>query len=192
MLNAVRFTTDELCRLESEVLSADERALAMELQIFEELTHHALAQADMIAKSAEIMAQLDVAAGLAELAAEYNYVRPVLNDSLDFEIIDGRHPVVEAVLRREGGNGFVGNDCVLKHDDDRIWLLTGPNMAGKSTFLRQNALIAVMARGRVVRAGEKRGYRHYRQGVFDGSARATIWRAGGRRLWLRWWKRQRF
>lgn len=99
----------------------------------------------MIAKSAEIMAQLDVAAGLAELAAEYNYVRPVLNDSLDFEIIDGRHPVVEAVLRREGGNGFVGNDCVLKHDDDRIWLLTGPNMAGKSTFLRQNALIAVMA-----------------------------------------------
>lgn len=145
VLNAVRFTTDELCRLESEVLSADERALAMELQIFEELTHHALAQADMIAKSAEIMAQLDVAAGLAELAAEYNYVRPVLNDSLDFEIIDGRHPVVEAVLRREGGNGFVGNDCVLKHDDDRIWLLTGPNMAGKSTFLRQNALIAVMA-----------------------------------------------
>lgn len=145
VLNAVRFTTDELCRLESEVLSADEKALAVELQLFEDLTQRALVQADMIALSAEIMAKFDVDAALAELAADYNYVRPVLNDSLDFEVIDGRHPVVEAALKRESGTSFVGNDCVLKHDDDRIWLLTGPNMAGKSTFLRQNALIAIMA-----------------------------------------------
>ncbi len=145
VLNAVRFTTEELCKLENEVLSADERALAMEMQIFEELTAHTLAQADMIAKSAAVMAQLDVASALAELAAERNYVRPVLDDSLDFEIIEGRHPVVEAAIKRENGGSFVGNDCVLKSEDDRIWLLTGPNMAGKSTFLRQNALIAVLA-----------------------------------------------
>ena len=141
VLNAVRFTTDELCRLESEVLSADERALAMELKIFEELTHHALAQADMIAKSAEIMAQLDVAAGLAELAAEYNYVRPVLNDSLDFEIIDGRHPVVESLQDAP----FVPNDTLLDNHENRVIILTGPNMAGKSTYMRQTALIVLMA-----------------------------------------------
>ncbi len=145
VLNAVRFTTDELCKLESEVLSADEKALALELQIFEELAQRALVQADMIAQSAEIMAKLDVASSLAELAAEYNYVRPVINDSLDFDVVDGRHPVVEAALKRENAVSFVGNDCILKHEDDRIWLLTGPNMAGKSTFLRQNALIAIMA-----------------------------------------------
>ena len=145
VLNAVRFTTDELCQIESEVATADEQALATEMQIFEELARHALVQADAIARSAEIMGRLDVAAGLAELAAEYNYARPVLNDGLDFEVIDGRHPVVEAALKRGDGGNFVGNDCVLRHKDDRIWLLTGPNMAGKSTFLRQNALIAIMA-----------------------------------------------
>ncbi len=144
VLNAVRFTTDELCRLESEVVSADEQALEVELKIFEELTQHALVQADAIAKSAEIMARLDVSAGLAELAAECNYVRPVLNDSLDFAVLEGRHPVVEAALKHNDGSSFVGNDCLLQHDGDRIWLLTGPNMAGKSTFLRQNALIAIM------------------------------------------------
>ncbi len=145
VLNAVRFTTDELCRLESEVASADEQALAVELKIFEELTQQALMQADVIAKSADIMARLDVSAGLAELAAEYNYVRPVIDDSLDFVVLEGRHPVVEAALKHNDGSNFVGNDCILQHDNDRIWLLTGPNMAGKSTFLRQNALIAIMA-----------------------------------------------
>lgn len=145
VLNAVRFTTDELCRLENNVNSADEQALSTEMQLFEELSQRALVQADMIAQSAEIMARLDVAAGLAELAFDYNYVRPVLNDSLDFKVTDGRHPMVEVALRREGETGFVGNNCELRYDDDRLWLLTGPNMAGKSTFLRQNALIAIMA-----------------------------------------------
>lgn len=145
VLNAVRFTTEELCALESEVLSADDRALAMELQIFEELTCYALAQCDAINEAAEIIARLDVASAVAELAAERQYVRPVVDDSLDFCIEEGRHPVVEAALRREDGSRFVGNDCHLIAGEDRIWLLTGPNMAGKSTFLRQNALIAIMA-----------------------------------------------
>lgn len=145
VLNAVRFTTAELSELESEVNGALERALEMEQQIFNELTEHAMAQADAIRNSAERIAALDVAAALAELAAEYNYVRPTVNDSLDFEIIEGRHPVVEYVMRKEGNGRFIGNTCVLNSETDRIWLLTGPNMAGKSTFLRQNALIAIMA-----------------------------------------------
>lgn len=145
VLNAVRFTTQELSALESEVNNSVERALEMEQQIFNELTEHAMAQADAIRRSAERIAALDVASALAELAAEYNYVRPVVDDSLDFEIIEGRHPVVETVMKKEGSGSFVGNNCILNAENDRIWLLTGPNMAGKSTFLRQNALIAIMA-----------------------------------------------
>ncbi|MCM1323783.1 MAG: DNA mismatch repair protein MutS [Acetobacter sp.] len=145
VLNAVRFTTEELVDLENEVNTALERALEMEMQIFNELTEHALAQADAIQRSAERIAALDVSAALAELAQEEGYVRPQVDDSLDFNIIEGRHPVVETVMRKEGAGKFVGNNCVLNAENDRIWLLTGPNMAGKSTFLRQNALIAIMA-----------------------------------------------
>ncbi len=145
VLNAVRFTTEELMELEREVFSAEEEALNLELEIFEKLREFALGQADKIVHSAEIMAEIDVASALAELAVECDYVRPIVDNSLDFDVVDGRHPVVEAALRLEGANNFVGNDCKLKYEDDRIWLLTGPNMAGKSTFLRQNALIAVMA-----------------------------------------------
>ena len=144
VLNAVRFTTKELCELENEVLSADEKALEMELKIFEDLMLHAMAQADLISKAAHVIAQLDVASGLAQLASEYGYTRPILNDSLDFEVIEGRHPVVEATTDKRK-NPFVANDCVLRKGEDNLWLLTGPNMAGKSTFLRQNALITIMA-----------------------------------------------
>ena len=145
VLNAVRFTTEELMELEKEVLSADEEALNLELEIFERLREFALGQADKIIRSAEIIAELDVASSLAELAVECNYVRPIVDKSLDFEVIEGRHPVVEAALKFDGTKSFVGNDCKFDYDVDRIWLLTGPNMAGKSTFLRQNALIAIMA-----------------------------------------------
>ena len=145
VLNAVRFTTEELETLEREVLSAEEDALKIELEIFEKLREYALGQANHITRSSEIIAEIDVASALAELAAECNYVRPIVDNSLDFDVVEGRHPVVEAALKREAKSGFVGNDCKLNYNEDRIWLLTGPNMAGKSTFLRQNALIAIMA-----------------------------------------------
>lgn len=143
--NAVRFTTCELSELENTVNSSLEKALQTELELYNELIAHVLAQADMICRSAEKIAELDVASALAELAAERGYVRPVMDNSLDFEVIDGRHPVVEYVIKRDGEGTFIGNNCTLNYDTDRIWLLTGPNMAGKSTFLRQNALIAIMA-----------------------------------------------
>lgn len=145
VLNAVRFTTVELSELENEVNSSTEKALEMELRIYEELSLHAIAQVDAISRGAEVISILDVSAGLAELAEECNYVRPVVDDSLDFEIIGGRHPVVEYVMQKSGDGNFVGNNCVLNHGGDDIWLLTGPNMAGKSTFLRQNAIITIMA-----------------------------------------------
>ena len=145
VLNAVRFTTIELSQIEDEVNSSLDKALEMELKIYDELVNHVLAQALAISRTAEAIAKIDVAVALAELAVENGYVRPVIDNSLDFEVIDGRHPVVESVIKKEGQGSFVGNSCTLNADDDRIWLLTGPNMAGKSTFLRQNALIAIMA-----------------------------------------------
>lgn len=143
MANAVRFTTPELSDLERRMASAESQALAIELSLFADLTAQVEAQAGALLSIARTMAELDVAAGLAERAAQQNDVRPVLTAQADFCIEGGRHPVVELSLQDNGGR-FVPNDCDLG-TQGRLWLLTGPNMAGKSTFLRQNALITLMA-----------------------------------------------
>jgi DNA mismatch repair protein MutS len=143
MSNATRFSTAELADLESRIGRAADQALALELAIFDTLVGEAMAVQAAIVAAGRALAALDVAAALAELAASANYVRPVLADDTSFDIAGGRHPVVESALLRQG-TGFVPNDCALG-PDRRLWLLTGPNMAGKSTFLRQNALIAVLA-----------------------------------------------
>jgi DNA mismatch repair protein MutS len=144
----VRFTTTELGELEVKIASAADRALAIELAGFERLAALVTAAQGAITNAAQALASLDVAAGLAELAAERAYVRPETDGSLDFIIEGGRHPVVEQALLADGGP-FVANDCDLSPPAGaaagRIWLLTGPNMAGKSTYLRQNALIAILA-----------------------------------------------
>ncbi len=144
----VRFTTTELGELAAKIANAAERALALELEIFDRLTASISAVSNAIKDAAEALAAIDVAAGLASLAVERDYVRPQVDDSLAFAISGGRHPVVEQTLGRDSGP-FVANDCDLSPPAEdkagRIWLVTGPNMAGKSTFLRQNALIAVLA-----------------------------------------------
>jgi DNA mismatch repair protein MutS len=144
----VRFTTTELGKLEAEIASAADRALALELEIFDRLAVAVAAAGDPIKVAAEALAVVDVAAALAAVAVERDYVRPEVDASLVFAITAGRHPVVEQALATDGGP-FVGNDCDLSPPSGdsagRIWLVTGPNMAGKSTFLRQNALIAVLA-----------------------------------------------
>ena len=155
LASAVRFNTEELVELETRVSRAADRALAQELEIFERLAGMVRDDAEPIARAARALAWLDVAAGFAELAVTCDYLRPRVDDSLAFAITGGRHPVVEAVLRRSGEAGFVPNDCDLspagggegaeERGASRLWLLTGPNMAGKSTFLRQNALIAILA-----------------------------------------------
>jgi DNA mismatch repair protein MutS len=144
----VRFTTTELGELEAKIVSAADRALGLELEIFERLAGAVMAAAESIKAAAEALAVLDVGAALAALAVERGYTRPEIDTSLRFEVEGGRHPVVEQALARDG-SPFVANNCDLSPPagaaGGRIWLLTGPNMAGKSTFLRQNALIAVLA-----------------------------------------------
>ena len=142
MANAMRFTTIELNEIETRIGQAGDKALALELALFEDLVGEAVGRAEEIQRAASALAALDVAAGHGELAVERRYCRPEIDDSVAFEIAGGRHPVVEASL--PAGTSFVGNDCTLE-PGRRLWLLTGPNMAGKSTFLRQNALIAVLA-----------------------------------------------
>jgi DNA mismatch repair protein MutS len=133
--------------LEQAIVSAADKALALETALFADLVKEVTSRADEIARAAAAIAALDVASALADLAVERRYCRPAIDDSLVFEIAGGRHAVVEAALAASGGPAFVGNDCALSGEDSakRIWLLTGPNMAGKSTFLRQNALIAILA-----------------------------------------------
>jgi DNA mismatch repair protein MutS len=148
----VRFSTTELGELEAKIANAADRALALELEIFDRLAVTVAAASVPIKDAANALALIDVAAALAELAVERDYVRPSVDGSLAFAIIGGRHPVVEQALHADGGP-FVANDCDLSPPEGtapaamagRIWLMTGPNMAGKSTFLRQNALIAVLA-----------------------------------------------
>jgi DNA mismatch repair protein MutS len=157
MANAVRFSTAELLEAEGLIASASERALNLEQEIFADLVRQVAESENSVCEAASALADLDVIAALAALALEQSYVRPVVDDSDAFEIIAGRHPVVQQALARAQAGAFIGNDCVLGRagsspppgfdelPDARIWLVTGPNMAGKSTFLRQNALITVMA-----------------------------------------------
>ncbi len=147
MAGAMRFVTTELAELEAKIASAGDRALQRELGIFEELATAVLSAEAPIRAVAEGLARLDVASALAELAEASDWTRPVVDRSLAFATEGGRTPVVEEALRKNG-ESFVPNDCTLggaEAEAGRIWLVTGPNMAGKSTFLRQNALIALLA-----------------------------------------------
>ncbi|MDD9328867.1 MAG: DNA mismatch repair protein MutS, partial [Bartonella sp.] len=149
MANAMRFTTTELAELESRIAHAANHVLTLELEIFDKLVDEITEQIDFIRQASEALAILDVSVALAHLAEEQGYCRPKVDNSLAFHITAGRHPVVEQALRKQVAEPFVANNCDLsarnKHLDGDIWLLTGPNMGGKSTFLRQNALIAIMA-----------------------------------------------
>jgi DNA mismatch repair protein MutS len=144
--NAVRFTTVPLSEMETKILNAGNRALEIEKRLYESFRVAVLEQAGEIGVAAQALAELDVTTGLADLARGENWTRPVVDMSRAFEITGGRHPVVERALQRTG-QPFVANDCGLSDGATgaHIWLLTGPNMAGKSTFLRQNALIALLA-----------------------------------------------
>lgn len=143
MANATRFSTAELGELAGALAGAADRAQELERELFDALVEDVRSDAASLAATAEALARLDVAAALAELAVLERYTRPEITEDCAFTIVLGRHPVVEQALQRDA-TPFVGNDADLS-PDRRLWLLTGPNMAGKSTFLRQNALIAVLA-----------------------------------------------
>lgn len=143
LANNVRFTTPELSELERDLSSAADKALAIEQEIFSDFVQQINKLSDDIGRIASALAALDVANALAMLAVDQNYTRPVIDNSLAFDIKEGRHPVVEAALSKQA-ESFIPNNCDLG-EAQRLWLLTGPNMAGKSTFLRQNALITILA-----------------------------------------------
>jgi len=143
--NAVRFTTVELSEMETKILNAGSRALEIEKHLYERLSDAILAEAGRLGAAAKGLAELDVISALAVLAEAENWCRPSIDTSKSFRIDAGRHPVVETALKSEGVP-FIANNCDLGGGESgSIWLLTGPNMAGKSTFLRQNALIAILA-----------------------------------------------
>ncbi|MDQ2094222.1 DNA mismatch repair protein MutS [Rhodalgimonas zhirmunskyi] len=141
--NQVRFTTVPLSEMETKILNAGGRAIEIEKRLYSSLTRSILDTSDALFACARGLAELDLATALADLAKGERWVRPKVDESRKLLIEGGRHPVVEAALK-QAGEPFIANDCALGDGDD-IWLLTGPNMAGKSTFLRQNALIAVLA-----------------------------------------------
>lgn len=143
MKGAVRFNALALHEEASRIAEAGGRALAAEEAHFEELVARAVAAREAIAATAQALARLDVAAGQAERAVEGGWVQPEIHEDAALQIAGGRHPVVEAALAATGER-FVANDCALS-DKDRLWLIGGPNMGGKSTFLRQNALIVLLA-----------------------------------------------
>lgn len=144
--NQVRFTTVELSEIETRILNAGNLALEIEKRLYQRLSDEILALAAQLNQAARGLAELDLTTALADLARGENWCRPHVDTSRAFNVHGGRHPVVEHALRQQSGDAFVANDCDLSADDGAaIWLLTGPNMAGKSTFLRQNALIALLA-----------------------------------------------
>ena len=152
MKNVVRYTTLELNELEGKIASAADKALALEILIFHDLLRKINIEAGKVSLTAKALAQLDVSTSLAKLAIDSRYCRPKVDNSLSFKIIGGRHPLVETsqtmslrdTRSSQASLNFVKNNCDLS-EKNNLWLLTGPNMAGKSTFLRQNALIAILA-----------------------------------------------
>jgi DNA mismatch repair protein MutS len=154
LVNAERFTTPELKELEAKILDAEERMQVLERELFVEIRRRVAAEALRIRRSAQVLAELDVLACFAWLAAERNYRRPELSEDGEFLIVQGRHPVIERVCEAEQGGKFIPNDLFLNLTSDRILIITGPNMGGKSTYLRQAALIALMGQmGSFVPAG---------------------------------------
>jgi len=149
LANVMRFTTTELAELETRIANAAGRILELELAEYEGLANAVLAHGPSLQTAAAALSTIDVATSLGTLAARENFTRPEIEDTNAFEIRGGRHLVVEQMLKREGSKSFVSNDCSIGptegSESGGIWLLTGPNMGGKSTFLRQNALIAIMA-----------------------------------------------
>ena len=163
MADAMRFSTRELVELDAKIDTASECALMRENALFDALRARICAKTNDLQRLSQSFARLDLVAALAELASRRDWTRPHVDASLDFDIKGGRHPVVEASLQAQG-KAFAPNDCDLS--GGRIAVVTGPNMAGKSTFLRQNALIVLLAQAGSYVPAEQRPNRRRRPAVF--------------------------
>ena len=142
LANGERFITEELKNLESQILGAQEKLVGLEYSIFIEIRNKISKQIERIQQTANIISIIDVLTSFAEISSDYNYVMPIVDESGEIDIKEGRHPVIEKMLPK---NEFVANDTYLNNNEDRFSIITGPNMAGKSTYMRQVALITIMA-----------------------------------------------
>jgi len=143
MANVVRFTTVELSELQTKILDAKEKSLGVELELYEKLVNKVMENRDAILRASNSFAKIDLASSFAMFSTHNSYCRPHLTDRYVFDVKSARHPVVEKAIKASNDD-FISNDCELT-EESNLWLLTGPNMAGKSTFLRQNALLIIMA-----------------------------------------------
>lgn len=143
LVNSERYITQQLKEYEEKIINAEEKIYELETQLFNEIRMYAASEAKTIQQNAKLISMLDCLVSFAECAVAYHYTKPEISDDTKLEIIGGRHPVVEQIL--PPGEKFTPNDCVLNHGDDQIILLTGPNMAGKSVYLRQVGLIVLLA-----------------------------------------------
>ncbi len=142
LTNAERYVTEELKELEDKILSAEDKAAQLELALFNDIKNELLRHVEELQRTSEAISELDVIVSLATVAREHNYIKPVISDyGGRLDIVEGRHPVVEATSKQR----FIPNDCLLDNDENRTMIITGPNMAGKSTFMRQVALITLLA-----------------------------------------------
>jgi len=143
LVNAERFITPELKEREEKILGAEERLKALEYELLQEIREKIASRTEDIQKNSELIANLDCLCGLSEVALSNTYIRPVITDGKNLKIRNGRHPVVERFMKP--GEEFIPNDVLLDPEKEQIWIITGPNMAGKSTFLRQVGLVIFMA-----------------------------------------------
>ncbi len=142
LTNAERYITEEIKELENKILSSEEKLLKLESALYSEIKEYLLNEIESLIQTADAIADLDALLSLATVARENSYVRPVIENSrVKLDIVDGRHPVVEAISKQR----FVPNDCLLDSDENRTMIITGPNMAGKSTYMRQVALITLLS-----------------------------------------------
>ncbi len=179
MAGAGRFSTDELANLASRIAEAGEQTLALERMLFDEMVALVLDAGDALSQIAGALAVFDVAVALAELSVALRYVRPSIDNGLGFKIARGRHPVVEAALAADHARGFVPNDCDLSPNaKGRLWLVTGPNMAGKSTFPAPECIDRDIGAGGQFRACRQRPYRNRGPALQPRWCGATIWRRG--------------
>lgn len=144
MVNCARFSSVKLKELEQKILGASSKLAEIELQIFHEINHEIMKFKDHLLKIARSIAFFDVVSSFAQFADENKFCKPIIDDSYDFNIEDGRHVVIDRILKNSKAQNFIANNCNLATEQN-LWLITGPNMAGKSTFLRQNAIIALLA-----------------------------------------------
>ena len=185
LVNAERFTTPELKEHETKILEAQEKIIEIERRVFAELRAAIAAEARRMRQSALALAEVDVLANFAHLAANRAYCRPQFDDTADIEILAGRHPVIERQELMRSNDRFVPNDLFLNSTTENILVLTGPNMGGKSTYLRQAALIVVLGADGIVRARAHGAPRASSTASSPASAPATTWRAAAPPSWSR-------